>query len=162
LLICRLLVSELEVVGGLVLTAPHTDITSDADTAALLCNHTAQCSALGEAWELLRREDDEGRRPDFQAMRDMGIDPILKGSSDSGAIIRVHILRILQLLVEGEAQSVFALMANRQVREDEVACRARAVQIGHAGNRCTGEHGKAWSGSRSTTWGNRSGILESS
>jgi hypothetical protein len=74
LVVHSLVIIFIPVLGRLVLAASHANITADTDAAALLRDHTAQSGALGEAWELLGREDDEGRRFDLQAVGDMGID----------------------------------------------------------------------------------------
>jgi hypothetical protein len=46
-----------------------------------------------------------------------------------------------EFLVQAEAKTEVAFMANGQVGEDEVAGRVRAVQVYHASDRCTGKDG---------------------
>jgi len=48
--------------------------------------------------------------------------------------LSVGILGLLDFLKQVEAESIFAFMAYRQIREDKVASRIRAVQVGHSSN----------------------------
>jgi hypothetical protein len=45
---------------------PHADVTTNANTTALIRNETAQLSALAEAWELLRTENLKWSRSDLE------------------------------------------------------------------------------------------------
>jgi len=161
LIIRVLLIIVIPFLGSLVLTTAHTDITTDTDTAALLSDHAAKGSALGKSRELLRREDSEGQGLDLQTVGNVGIDASLGMRSEGRTVIGIHILRILQFLIEREAQAIFALVANRQVGEDKVARRAGAVQIGHTSDRSTGQDWEARRRSRRAARSNGPGILQS-
>lgn len=161
LIICRLLIVLIPILRRLVLTAPHAHIASNADAAALFSDHAAQRSAFGQTWELLRREDNEWIRLDLEAVGDVGIDAGLRMSAQGGAVIGVHILRVLELLVEREAQAVLALVTDREIGEDEVAGRARTIEIRHTSNGCTSEDWEARSCRRCTAWSNCAGIFKS-
>lgn len=127
------------ILGALVLPTPHAHVTSNADTAALLGNSTAERSALGETWELLGAEDGERLGLDLKSVRD-----VLRGLSENlevGNLLSVHVFLLLQFLVQGEAEAVFALMPNRQIREDEVAYRRWTIEVGHTSNRRASQDG---------------------
>lgn len=87
LLIRLLLIIVIPIFRTLVLSAPHANVTSDADTAALFGNHATQGSALGQAWEFLRREYSERRGLDFQTVGDVSVDSALSMGSQGGAVI---------------------------------------------------------------------------
>jgi hypothetical protein len=162
LVIGSVLVILVPVLGALVLTASHADVTSDTDTATLLSNGAAESSALGQAWEFLRGEDNEGRGLDFQAMGDVGIDTRLRVGAQCRAIVWVHVLGVLEFLVKREAQTVLSFVADRQVGEDEVASLAWAVEISHTGDWSSRKDrgaGRVW---WSTPLRNGPGILKGS
>jgi hypothetical protein len=56
-----ILVIAVPVLGALIFTTPHAYVASNANTAALLRDHTAQRGAFAKTRELLRREDGKGR-----------------------------------------------------------------------------------------------------
>jgi len=149
------LVELIVVLAALVLAAAHAHITADADTAALLGNHAAEGSALGETRELLGREDGEGRRLDFGTVGDEVV-----AVEDDVGILWVQILDLAQVLEQGKAEAVFALVTDRQVREDEVAGGSRTVEVGHACHRSASQDRKAGRRGRGTAWGDSAGILK--
>jgi hypothetical protein len=55
----------------------------------------------------------------------------------------IGVLGVLQLFVKAKAESVFSFVTNREVREDEVASRLRAVQVNHSGNRSARQDGQS-------------------
>jgi hypothetical protein len=61
--------------------------------------------------------------------------------SPAWVVYLVVVLDTFELLVQAEAETEVAFMANGQVWEDEVAGRVRAVQVYHASDRCTGKDG---------------------
>lgn len=124
--------------GALVLAAPHAHITSNANTAALFSDHAAQSGAFTETREFLRGEDSKGCRFDLGTMGDKVVAVI-----DDIWVFRIQVFQLAQVLEERKAQAVLALMAYRQVWEDEVACRRWAVEIGHASDRRPGENREA-------------------
>jgi hypothetical protein len=147
LLVRTFVVVLVPILGTLVFTASHAHIASDANAASLLGYHTAQSCALRQAREFLRRENDEGRRLDFQAVRHMGVHAGLGVSAQGRAVIGIHVLGILQFLIQSKAQTVLALMTNGQVRKDEVACWSWPVKVSHAshGRSCEDrEAGRGW------------------
>lgn len=79
---------------------------------------------------------------------------------DHVGVLWVKVLDFAEVLKQSKAQTIFALMADRQIGEDEVSSRARAVEIGHAGNRSAGENRSARDGGRRTSWCDGTGILE--
>lgn len=121
--------------------APHAYITADAHSAALLGHESAERGALCETRKLLGAVDGKWRRLDFEAEVDVG-------RAADGAVVAhchgafwIHVLCILELFVEVEAQTELALVAHRQVGEDKVAGLGRAVEVGHASDRHAREHG---------------------
>lgn len=94
-------------------------------------------------------------------MGDVGIDASVRVSCHGIAILRVHVLGVLELLIQSEGKAVFALVTDGQVWEDEVTSRAGTVQIGHASDRRAGENGEAGRGrSSGASRGNLARILE--
>lgn len=159
-IVTTLFVEFVPVFVGLVLATPHTNIASNADAATLLGDHATQSSALRQSRELLRGEDYEGGRLDLQTVGDVSVDAALVVGIRR-TILRVHVLLVLQLLVQSEAQAVLSLVTDGQIREDEVTSRAWAVQIGHTSDGGAGEDGEAGRGGRSAAaGGNGSGILQ--
>lgn len=124
--------------AALGLTASHAYITSNPHTATLFGDHPAQRCALGQARELLRTEDLERLRLDFKTMGHMR----LNGWIRFGTILQlVGVLRLLGLLVQTEAQPVLALVSDRQVWKNEVAGGFGPIQVDHASNGSSGQHG---------------------
>jgi len=121
------------------LTSSHADITSDPHAAALLSHHPAQGSALGESGELLGTVDMERLRLDLEAVDDTGIVDRVRVGAVGGS---VHVLGLLDLLEKAEAQSVLALVSHGQIRKDEVAGRLGSVQVHHARDGRSGQHGR--------------------
>jgi hypothetical protein len=119
-------------------TTTHADITSNADTATLLGDDSAELSALRETRELFGGEDGEGSRLDLQTMRHMSGAMLLRVFSSLG----VHITTFLQLFVQRKAQPVLALMADRKIGKDEVASRFGSVEVGHASDGSSSQHGE--------------------
>jgi hypothetical protein len=116
----------------------HADITAYAYTAALLGNSATERSAFGKTGELLRAEDLQDGRLDFQAMGDV----VVTGRDSSAWVVYLVVVPgKFEFLVQAEAETEVAFMANGQVWEDEVAGRVRAVQVYHASDRCTGKDG---------------------
>lgn len=150
-----LLLVTIPFLGALVLAASHPNIASYADTATLLSDHTAKRSALGQTRELLGGENGERRRLDLASVGDEAV-----AVMDHVRVLWIKVLDFAEVLKQSKAQAVFALMANRQVREDEVTSRTWAVEIGHTGNRSTSEDRRAGDGGRSTSWCDGTGILE--
>jgi len=141
----------------LVLATPHSNIAPDADTATLFGNHATQSSALGETGELLRTEDSERNRLDLEPVGDV------RTLLDLCVLwcLAIHVLVFLQFFIQRETQPVFAFVTNRQVREDEVACRSRPVEVGHASNRSAGQNGKGGLGGwRDAALGEMAGVFE--
>lgn len=123
------------------LTSTHADLTSDTNTASLVGYGTAELGARSQSRELLGTEDGEWLGLDFQTVGNLGFS--LGGSSGCCFICLVRILGILELFVQAETKSVFAFMADRKIREDEVSGLRGAVQVYHTGNRSTGQDGQA-------------------
>jgi hypothetical protein len=142
--ILSVLLLAIVVAVGLGLTLPHPDIASDTDAAALVCNCLAERGTLHETRELLGAEDVEGLRVDFHA-------PVDASGHVPGLGLHIEILLFLCRLKQTKVELVKALVANRQVRENEVAGLIGTVQISHAGGWNTGqdrrvviEAGLAW------------------
>ena len=112
----------------------HTHITTDADSASLLSHGPAQNRALCESRKFLCAEDSEWCRND----------PVNK---IEGAIrvklplryFRIQVCFVLGVLVEVEFEAVLALVTDRKVGEDEVACFCWAVEVCHARSWHSGE-----------------------
>lgn len=141
-LVGRLLLVVIPVILSLVVAPPHADVTAYPDTASLLGNHAAQGSAFRETWKLLGAVDTEGRGLHLQPVRDMSINTAILDMLRA-TIIAIHILVLLQLLVQSKAQAVFPFMTNRQVRENKVTSGRRAIKVCHASNGSSGEDGEA-------------------
>lgn len=122
----------------LVIPSAHPHITSDPNTAALFGYHTTERRTLCQTWELLCAVYDERFRLDLQSVGDMSI----ASHTFRGVEVLVVILGILELLVQAEAEPVLALMADREVREDEIACRFRPVQVDHTRHGGTSQNGQ--------------------
>ena len=133
---------------GVAATA-HAYVAPDTDATALLGDDAAERGALGQARELLRAEDGKGLGLDLEAPVDEGLGRVRSGHAGAGAggarLLRrfgVGVLGVLGLLVEVEAQSILALVADRQIREEEVSGRHRSVKVGHAGHEHAGQDGE--------------------
>lgn len=152
-----ILIVVIEIATGLVLTTSHTDIASDADTASLFRDNAAQLRALRETGKLLRAEHGEGNRLDLEAVRD--VSTLL--DLDVRRSLAVHVLLLLQFLVQGKAQTVLALMTNGEIGEDEIASRRRTIKVGHASDWSTSQDGESWLGRRwNTALSEMASILE--
>lgn len=149
------LVVLVPVLGRLVLATPHPHVASDAHAAALLSDHAAQRRALGQTRELLRGEDGEGSRLDLGTVGD----EVVAVEDDIG-VFGVQVLDLAQVLEEGEAEPVLALVADRQIGEDEVARGRGTVEVGHASDRRARQDGEAGRGGRRAAGGDGAGILE--
>ena len=116
----------------------HANITTYADTAALLGDGSTERSAFGKTGEFLRTEDLQDSRLDFQTVGDV----VVAGRDGSAWIVHLVVVTSkFEFLVQAEAKTEVAFMANGQVWEDEVTGRVRAVQVYHASDRCTGKDG---------------------
>lgn len=68
---------------------------------------------------------------------------------DDVGVLWVKVLDFAQVLQQGKAETVLALVADGEVREDEVAGGGGAVQVSHASDRGAGEDrgaGDGWGG----------------
>ncbi len=133
-----LLIVLVPFLGRFVLAAAHPHVATDTDTTALLGDLAAQGSALRQPGELLGGEDGKRRRLDLSTMADELVAVVY----DHG-VTRIHVLDLGSVLKQCEAQAVFALVTDGQVREEEVAAWHRAFEVGHAGNWGTSEDRKA-------------------
>jgi hypothetical protein len=86
----------------------HANVTSDANTAALLGKLNAESSALSKTRELLGREDGEWNSLHFQAMRD--VCSLHRFWVFWG--FRVHILLVLELLIEREVETILSFVSD--------------------------------------------------
>lgn len=69
-------------------------------------------------------------------------DVVVAGRDSSARVVYlVVVFNTFEFLVQAEAETEVAFMANGQVWEDEVAGRVRAIQVNHASDRCTGKDG---------------------
>lgn len=126
----------------------HPDIATNAYTTALLGDSTAQRSAFGQTRELLRAEDLQDFRFHLEAMSDMSL---ALGWEETRIFQLVVVFCTLELLVKAETQAEVTFVANRQVREDEVASWVWSVQVDHTSNRCAGKNSRlvrVWHASR--------------
>lgn len=111
---------------------PHTNITTDADTASLVSNFLAERRALHQTRELLGAVDIERRRLDLHP-------PVNTCGQVGIGRLQVEILLLLGRLEQAESEAVLTLMADRKIGENEVSGGGRAVKIGHARGRDTGQ-----------------------
>lgn len=136
-------------------TASHSHIATNADAAALLRDHAAQCRALRQTWEFLGREDGERCRFDLSTVGDKMV-----SVKDDVGVLRIQIFDLAQVFKQLKAQPILALVADGQIREDEIASRGWTIQIGHAGNGRACEHWetgrRGWSAAR----GDGAGIFQ--
>ena len=153
--VATLLIVLIPVLGALVLAAPHAHVAADAHTTALLGHHAAQSRALRQTRELLRGKDGEGRRLHFGAV---GHEVV--AVEDDVWVLGVQVLDLAQVLEEREAEAVLALVADRQVREDEVASWGRAIEVGHASDGRASQDREAGRCGRRAARSNSAGILE--
>ena len=143
---------------NLVLTAAHTHVPSDADTAALFCDHAAELCALGKTRELLSRIDGEGHRFDIETEDNMGLFLAYATGIVHAVGIGVHF--VLILLIERETKPVLALMPHRQIREYEIASGNRTIEISNSSDRSTGQDRKRVWRRRDTSLGNGARVLK--
>jgi hypothetical protein len=86
---------------------------------------------------------------------------IAKATELGSLIILVVIAGLLELLIQAEAQSVLALMADGQIRKDEVTCRRWSIQAYHSGDGGTGEDCGTPIWLRDASMGQSSGLFQS-
>ena len=79
---------------------------------------------------------------------------------DHVRVIWVEVLDFAEVLEQGEAKAVLALVADRKIRKDEIAGGRWAIKVGHASNWSTRQDWRAGDGGRTATRGERTGILE--
>ena len=150
---------------GLLLTTTHADITPDPNTTSLAGHFLRQMSTLAEAWELLRAVDGERLGLDVQTemhklLGRAGLHGVTGGVRPGWGPVLVLVLVVFYLFVQVEVQPVVALVADRQVGENEVAGRRRTAQIRNACHGGTRQYGDGWL-SLDTAVGHRTGELES-
>ena len=71
----------------------------------------------------------------------------------------ILILLLLEFFVQTEAEPVLAFVTYREIREDEVASRIRAVKVNHASDRCTRQYRKTLRVLLHSTLGDVPGLL---
>lgn len=123
-------------------TAPHANITSDTDSTTLLSDQSTQRGTFRKTRKLFGTEDGECRCLDLQAEVHVFLWTFVLSSQGIGArkrCIFILIFGILWLFIKTEIQPIQALMANRQVWEDEIATGRRSIQVGNASNWNTGQ-----------------------
>lgn len=135
-------------------TLPHTDVPANSDSATLISNRLAKLSALHQSRKLLGAKHAEGHSLDLHsevnARRQIAI-----------SRLEIEILLLLGRLKQAEGQPVTALVANRQVGEDEVSSFSGTVEVCHTRGGDTGQDGWVVGGrSLDTAIGNRTGMLE--
>jgi hypothetical protein len=118
-------------------TTSHADITSNTNAAALLRYYAAKLSGFCKTGKLLGRENGEGGRLDLETVGNVSA-PLIP----SVGSLRIHVVPLLQLFVEREGQTVFSLMPDRKVGEDEVSSWLWTIQISHASDRGSSQNGK--------------------
>lgn len=133
---------------------PHTDVPANSDSASLVGNSLAELSTLHQSGKLLGAKHAEGFRLDLHSEVDTRRQIAISG-------LKIEILLFLGCLEQTKGQTISALVANRQVGEDEVSSFGRAVEVCHTRGGDTGQDG--WvvgGGSLNTAMGNRTGMLE--
>ena len=125
---------------GLSFTSSHTHIASDTDSAPLLGDGPTQRGTFGKTWELLRTEDGELCRLDLQP-------PVKRGVGGTGCSrdlrlavahrpgLAIFVAIFLRLLIEVETKTVFPLVADRKIWEDEVSRLGGSVKVSHSRHR---------------------------
>lgn len=132
--------------------ATHPHITADTDAAALLGHITRQRSGLCQTRKLLGRIDLEGLRLDIETVE-----------AEFPGLIRILGKRVdglLWFLEERETQAIVALVANREIREDEISSWSRAVQISHTRHWHTSEDRRGRRGRHSTGLSDGAGLFK--
>jgi hypothetical protein len=113
-------------------TLPHTDITTNSNSAALVGDCLAELCALHETGELLGAVNYErlslNLHSEVNARWEIAI-----------GRLHVEILLFLGGLEEAEGQAIYTLMAHGKIGEDEVTGFGWTVEIGHTRGRNTGE-----------------------
>ena len=147
--------------GRLAFASPHSHITTDADTAALLGHGPAQDCALCQPRELLRAEDREWCRLDLEPPIEGAVRSVDRSARRlSIGRLGILVLGVLRLFVQVEAQAVLPLVANRQVGEDEVSRFRWTVEICHARHWHASEHWDLLGGLLDTAMDDRASGLE--
>lgn len=142
--------------GRLALAAAHADVTTDADTAALLGDGARQNGRLGKSRELLGAVDCKFVGLDLHA-------PVEGLSRMGGAVVGllVEVGKLLRLLEQVEGEAVESLVADRQIGEQEVASLLGTIEVGHAGDRHTSQDRRRGGRRRlQTAMGEDAGMLE--
>lgn len=121
------------VAGGLGVTLPHTNITANSNSAALIGNRLAKLCALHETGELLSTENHEGVSLDLHA-------EVNAWWKIAIGRLNVEVLLLLGSLEQAEGQAIQALVANGKIGENEVAGFSWAIEVGHARGWYTGEN----------------------
>lgn len=135
-------------------TLPHTNVPTNSDSATLIGNSLAKLSALHQSGKLLGAKHAEGFRlnlhSEVDARRQVAI-----------SRLEIEILLLLGRLKQAKGQTVTALVANRQVGEDEVSGFSGTVEVCHTRGGDTGQDGWVVGGrGLDTAMGNRTGMLE--
>lgn len=121
-------------IAALIPSSSHSDITANSDSATLFSNSLTQESTFVETRKLLCTVYNKRLRLDFQSpiegriwrgRRFMHLS-LVTGNSGRSIVV------ILGLLIEVEAEEIPALMANRKIRENEVARLMWSIQVGHS------------------------------
>src|SRR4051794_34243001 len=119
---------------------PHADVTTNANTAALIRNETAQLSALAEAWELLRTENLKWSRSNLETRshvleveRCLWFTIGLRTWRWRKLPLRVCVPCLFCPFQQTETQTIPAFVTNREVRKDEVSGLFRTLEIVGAG-----------------------------
>jgi hypothetical protein len=139
---------------GLAITLPHTDITTNSNSAALVSDCLAELCALHETGELLGAVNRKGKSLDLHSE----VDTRWKVAISR---LNIEVLLLLGCLKQTKCQAIDTLVAHRKIGEDEVAGFGWTVEISHARGRNTGKD--RWvvgSGSRDTAMGDRASMLE--
>jgi hypothetical protein len=142
------------VASGLGVTLPHTNITTNSNSAALISNGLAKLCALHETGELFSAENHEGVSLDLHA-------EVNAWWKIAIGRLNVEVLLLLGGLEQAEGQTIQALMANGKIGENEVAGFSWAIEVGHTGGGYTGED--RWvvgSGGRDTAMCKRTSMLQ--
>jgi len=118
------------------IATPHPHITPNTNATSLFGDGTAEGRALGQSGELLGAIDDE--------IMGLNMHSEVEGSwravLGAGWVFGVFVLVLFGLFVQVERQFITTLVANRQIREQEVASQLGSVKISHAGDRHASQH----------------------
>jgi hypothetical protein len=140
------LLVELIIIGPLLTTASHTNITTNPNSTTLLGNDPAQGGAGGQTRELLGAEYGERDRDDFEAEIQerfgrgglSGVD----GGRERSAF--VEILGVLGFLIQVEVEPIHALVADRKIGKDEVTGLGWTIEVCNSGHGHTSQNGTGW------------------